>query len=156
MNTLNINDRVFKGLHNGMDKFSYNLLVAKFFNQKSALDYLKKFVLEDFKKEIKKKNFSFDIIVAMATRDSKTNIVKEVGKELAKDSRVPFIQLEKDQKVGVTLNHFIERHPDLNILLIDDVVFTGKTANLAVKNLSKTSIKGKIFFYPFAKSHSYK
>lgn len=156
MNTLNINDRIFKGLHNGMDKFSYNLLVAKFFNQKSALDYLKKFVLADYKKEINKKNFSFDIIVAMATRDSKTNIVKEIGKELAKYVGVPMHQLEKDQKIGVVLEKVLSRNLDLNILLIDDVVYTGKTAKLAMKNLSKTKNKGKIFFYPFAKSKSYK
>lgn len=155
MNTININDRIFKGLHNGMDKFSYNLLVAKFFNQKSALDYLTKFVLADFKKEVVKKGIKFDIIVAMATRDSKTNIVKAVGKELAKLANVTFYQLDKDQEVNLTLNNFFHRNPDLNILLIDDVVYTGKTAKLAIKNLSKTKKIGKISFYPFAKSKSY-
>lgn len=99
MNILNINDRIFKGLHNGMDKFSYNLLVAKFFNQKSALDYLTKFVLADFRKEIIKKGIKVDVIVAIATRDSKTNIVKAAGKELAKSAGVPIYQLEKDSNL---------------------------------------------------------
>ena len=155
MNILNINDRIFKGLHNGMDKFSYNLLVAKFFNQKSALDYLKKFVLADFKKEVIKKGIKFDIIIAMATRDSKTNIVKEVGKELAKSAGVPIYQLDKDQKIGVVLDRVLQRNPGINILLIDDVIYTGKTANLALKNLAKYKKVGKISFYPFAKSKSY-
>lgn len=155
MNILNINDRIFKGLHNGMDKFSYNLLVAKFFNQKTALDYLTKFVLADFKKEIIKKGIKVDVIVAIATRDSNTNIVKAVGKELAKAKNVPIYQLDKDQKIGVVLDRFLQRNPGINILLIDDVIYTGKTANLALKNLSKYKQVGKISFYPFAKSKSY-
>lgn len=154
MNILNINDRIFKGLHNGMDKFSYNLLVAKFFNQKTALDYLTKFVLADFKKEILKKGIKIDVIVAIATRDSNTNIVKAVGKELAKSAGVPIYQLDKDQKIGVVLDRFLQRNPGINILLIDDVIYTGKTAKLAMTNLKKYKV-GKIDFYPFAKSKSY-
>ncbi|HPG56023.1 MAG TPA: phosphoribosyltransferase [Candidatus Enterocola sp.] len=82
--------------------------------------------------------------------------MKAVGKELAKSAGVPIYQLDKDQKIGVVLDRFLQRNPGINILLIDDVIYTGKTANLALKNLSRYKQVGKISFYPFAKSQSYK
>lgn len=143
-----LSDRIYKGLHNGMDRVAYNLLVAKFQKSQSAQRIINRYAVSDLKGKMK----GINLIVAIAPRDSHSSIVRQLAEAIAKAYKVPLLLMDKDQTLSPTKRKNCQGK---SILIVDDVVYTGATLKKATKAI-KPAKPLKIQYYTLAKSKSYK
>lgn len=143
-----LSDRIYKGLHNGMDRVAYNLLVAKFQKSQSAQRIINSYAVSDLKGKMK----GINLIVAIAPRDSHSSIVRQLAEAIAKAYRLPLLLMDKGQTLSPTKRKNCQGK---SILIVDDVVYTGATLEKATKAITPAKPK-KIQYYTLAKSKSYK
>ena len=74
-----LSDRIYKGLHNGMDRVAYNLLLAKFQGSEAAQRIINRYAVSDLKGKMK----DIDLVLAIAPRDSRSDIVPKLAKAIA-------------------------------------------------------------------------
>ncbi len=139
-----LSETIFKGLHNGMDRLAYNILVAKFLGSKTHTDYVKRYITPIFEKEVVSK-FKFDCIVVAPNKDSNSKLTQVIGKYLAEKYNCPVYTISKGFVIANSLANAI---PNKNILIIDDVVYSGRTIHSVANELKKykpNAIKGWAF-----------
>lgn len=145
---INLTDRIYKGLHNGMDRVAYNLLSAKFSHNKASQRYVNSYAIDD----LKSKMANIDCIVPIKPRDSGSSIVADMAQAIARHYKIPFVDA---LKIGNTSTKANANIVGKRCLLVDDVIYTGKTLEKATTALIKTGAKN-IKTYAIAKSKSYK
>lgn len=143
-----ITDRIYKGLHNGMDRVAYNLLVAKFQGTVSAQAIINKYAIDDLKTVAPK----MDIIIGIAPRDSGSKIVEKLTKAIASRYHKPSMMMDKGQTLTKAKGAKLKGK---KVLVIDDVIYTGKTMNTATKTILNNGAVG-VKNYALAKSKTYK
>lgn len=143
-----ITDRIYKGLHNGMDRVAYNLLVAKFQGAASAQTIINKYAIDDLKSVAPK----MDFIIGIAPRDSGSKIVEKLTKAIATQYRKPSMMMDKGQTLTKAKAGKLK---GCKVLIIDDVIYTGKTMRIATKTLLNSGVS-LVKNYALAKSKTYK
>lgn len=143
-----LSDRIYKGLHNGMDRVAYNLLLAKFQGSAAAQRIINRYAIEDLKGKMK----DIDLVLAIAPRDSRSDIVPKLAKAISGNARVPLMLFGKGQTLTTAQK---KRCTGKNILIVDDVLYTGATFRKATKAIAPAKPR-KLQYYTLAKSKSYK
>lgn len=131
-----------------MDRVAYSLLSAKFSGNKASQRYVNQYAIEDLKSKVK----GIDYIVPIKPRDSGSSIVLDMAIAISKYYKIPVADA---LKIGNTDTKANANLTGKKCLLIDDVIFTGKTLSKGAQALKKVGAKS-VIIYALAKSKSYK
>lgn len=131
-----------------MDRVAYSLLSAKFSGNKASHRYVNQYAIEDLKSKVK----GIDYIVPIKPRDSGSSIVLDMAVAISKYYKIPVADA---LKIGNTDTKANANLTGKKCLLIDDVIFTGKTLSKGAQALKKVGAKS-VIIYALAKSKSYK
>ncbi len=130
-----ISDHVFRGKTSGKSNDIARIIYgAKFFNNETSLKVLIRIAANDIDPR------GLDAIVPINTRDSHFNIPFRIAEKAAKKLNLKCIDAlykENTQARGIR---------GLNVILLDDVIYTGTTMRKAVKACKKAGAKSVRFF----------
>lgn len=110
-----------------------------------TIKYIKP-LFEIVKNEITKSKINVDVIVPIQSQNSKYSIPHKVGKLIAKHFNIDFKDCLTPDNSSCNANLIGK-----NVLLLDDVIYTGKTMNLAIDAIDIKKPK-KIIAYAIAKA----
>ena len=130
-----ISDHVFRGKTSGKSNDIARIIYgAKFFNNEKSLQSLIRIAANDIDPR------GLDAIVPVNTRDSRYNIPYRISVKVAKILKIKCIDAlhtQNTQARGIR---------NLNIILFDDVIYTGATMRKAVDACKKAGAKSVRFF----------
>lgn len=138
-----ISDHVFRGKSTGKSNDIARIIYgAKFFNNDKSLTQLIRIACNDIDPK------GIDIIVPINTRDSRYNIPYRIAKQVAAVLKVKFMDAlsSANTKASAKLK-------GRNVLLLDDVIYTGRTLSIASAACTKVGAKS---VKAFAIAHSKK
>lgn len=138
-----ISDHIFRGRATGKSNDIARLIYgAKFFNNDISLAKLIRIATNDIDPK------GIDAIVPINTRDSRYNIPYRIAKQVASNLKIKFIPA-----LGSANSKATSQIKGKNVLLLDDVIYTGKTLSIAADACLKAGAKS---VKAFAIAHSKK
>lgn len=138
-----ISDHVFRGRATGKaNDIARVIYGAKFFNNEKSLLQLIRIACNDIDPK------GIDVIVPINTRDSRYNIPSRIAKKVASILKIKFMD-------ALTANNTkaSTKIKGMNVLLLDDVIYTGRTLATAAAACNKAGAKS---VKAFAIAHSKK
>lgn len=140
-----ISEHVYRGKISGhVNSVTRLIYGAKFFNDTKSFDALVRLCAGDIHKS------DFDCIVPVNTRDSKYNLPANLAKVIASNLKLRYIDALHDHNKKCRSSV-----KGLRVLVLDDVIYTGKTmltAKKSVKAAGAASVTG----FAIARSQSFK
>lgn len=131
-----ISDHVFRGRTSGKaNDIARVIYGAKFFNNAASLRTLIRIAANDINPR------GIDAIVPINTRDSRYNIPARISRAVAAKLKIKFIDALYQQNTKAR-----DSIRGVNIILFDDVIYTGATMQSAVKACKKAGAKSVVFF----------
>jgi len=128
---------------NAITKLIYD---AKLFRKQRAINALAKIAVCDLESYVKSN--PVDLICAAPNMNHATNMPKDVAQLVADEMKIPFKHLFVDKF------NIYAKLTGKNILVIDDAIYTGKTANHCARALVNAGAQNVVFF-AFAQSKSF-
>lgn len=131
-----ISDHVFRGRTSGKANDIARIIYgAKFFNNSVSLRTLIRIAANDISPR------GLDAIVPVNTRDSHFNIPARIAKGVAEKLNIKYIDAiyEQNAKARNSIS-------GLNIIVLDDVIYTGATMQRAVNACKKAGAKSVRYF----------
>jgi len=131
-----ISDHVFRGRTSGKANDIARIIYgAKFFNNSTSLRTLIRICAHDIVPR------GIDAIVPINTRDSHYNIPARISRAVAIKLKIKYIDALYHQNTKAR-----DSLRGLNILLLDDVIYTGTTMRSAINACEKAGAKSVRFF----------
>lgn len=131
-----ISDHVFRGRTSGKANDIARIIYgAKFFNNPASLNSLIRIAANDISPR------GLDAIVSVNTRDSHYNIPARIARAVADKLKIRYIDALYEQNAKAR-----DSVRGLNIVVLDDVIYTGATMQRAVKACQRAGAKSVRFF----------
>lgn len=131
-----ISDHIFRGRTSGKaNDIARVIYGAKFFNNANSLNTLIRITANDITPR------GIDAIVPVNVRDSHYNITARISKAVAAKLNIRYIDAlyQNNTKARPSIS-------GLNIIIFDDVIYTGKTMQQAVDSCKRAGAKSVKFF----------
>ena len=139
----NLTIRKYSGIRQRhINEVVWNIYGYKYFQNEDCFKKLVEMAKEDLT------DYSFDVIIPIKPRNSGSDIVVRLASHLADYFDCPLLDCLKPTNKSLVAKEHLK---NVNVLLIDDVFFTGRTASnaeMAIKPVKPKSIS----FYALAKS----
>ena len=139
----NLTTRKFYGIRQKhVNAEAWHIYGYKFFENQKSLDILCGYAAEDLF------SYAFDIIVPIKPRDSGSDLVLQLAEHVSSKYGWELLDILRPGNKTVTSKQSLKGK---NVLIIDDVYYTGKTVKAAYTALKKLNPK-LIMFYAIARS----
>jgi len=140
--------RSYTGKPNVLTRIFY---AAKFHKNERAVRKLTLTAIKELKQIVKKNDF--DYITAVNTTSSKWNLPREIAKRVGDKYDIVYLEVFKDKNIHLAVKP--DKIKGKKILVIDDVIYSGKTIKTTSFLLKKAKVNLTIF-YAILKSPKYK
>ena len=141
----NLTRRTYSGIRQrNVNEVVWNIYGYKYFHNEDCFETLVKMAIEDLQ------DYDFDIIIPIKPRNSGSDIVIRIASRLADYFKCTVHDCLNSRNNRNTIKDYLKNQ---NVLIVDDVYFTGKTANkayLTIKGLRPDTLS----FYAIAKSNT--
>ena len=136
--TKNLTKNLYKGIHTSIEPNAVAKLIyfAKFLQNSTAIDEITNNIFQTVR------NIDFDYILPVYTTKTKTSLPLEIAKRLSTATNKKYLAKFWTQPHKYNLTR-------KNILLIDDVISSGRTMKKAISIVKKQNPKN-IYFIAFA------
>lgn len=139
----NLTKRAYSGIRQRhINEVVWNIYGYKFFQNEDCFRKLVSMAIEDLE------GWNFDTIIPVKPRNSGSDIVVRLASKLADHFSCELYDCLSASNGRTLINDLLK---DRNVLIIDDVYFTGRTADKANSVIKKLKPKA-LFFYALAKS----
>ena len=140
-----ISDHIFRGKRTGKANDIARLIYgAKFFDNKACLDSLIKIASNDIDPKF------YDCIVPVNVRDSRFNVTCSIAKAVCAKLKLKYINALFNQ--NGSCSSAVE---GLSVLVLDDVIYTGKTMRKAINSCRYAGAR-RVSYFAICRSKTFK